>query len=295
MKRGSFAIAAGMLALGLATLSTPSNAQGPLYDRVNVSLPYSVTVGNRTLQPGDYVIQQLRDQGGNSRVLLIYSDNGMKFETSAMTIPTLDQNTPEDTKVVLHHLGPDYYFDKIWIQGKNYGYEFPLPDSVKSRQNERMQPISVAANYSTVPASEANNTASAATTTRTTTAGAATTQSATTHSATTSAATNRQTTSPAAQQATTNQTTAQATQPATTTQSTPAPATTTAPMTAQSTTQPSTVGNADRNADQNATTSAATSAGTSRNRMPATSAGWLMMLLGGGALSGVGTVLRRKR
>jgi LPXTG-motif cell wall-anchored protein len=29
--------------------------------------------------------------------------------------------------------------------------------------------------------------------------------------------------------------------------------------------------------------------------MPATSAGWLMMLLGGGALSGVGTMLRRKR
>jgi hypothetical protein len=265
MKRGTFAIAAGMLALGLATLTTPSNAQGPLYDRVNVSLPYSVTIGDRTLQPGDYVIQQLRDQGGNSRVLLIYSDNGMKFETSAMTIPTLDQNTPEDTKVVLHHLGPDYYFDKIWIQGKNYGYEFPLPDSVKSRQNERMQPISVAANYSTVPASQA------ATTTST---------------ATTSAATNKQTTTPA-ENATTNQTTAQATQPATTTPSTPEPATTT-----QATTQPSTVGSADRNAEQ-ATTSAATTA--QSRTMPATSAGWLMMLLGGGALSGVGTALRRKR
>jgi hypothetical protein len=276
MKRGTFAIAAGMLALGLATLNTPSKAQGPLYDRVNVSLPYSVTIGDRTLQPGDYVIQQLRDQGGNSRVLLIYSDNGMKFETSAMTIPTLDQNTPEDTKVVLHHFGPDYYFDKIWIQGKNYGYEFPLPDSVKSRQNERMQPISVAANYSTVPSSEA---AQAATTTSTTTSAATNKQT------TTPAATNKQTTTSAANQtpttaATQSQTTAQATQPATTTRSTPAPATTTAPMTAQNnppaTMQPSTTGAANR-------------------EMPATSAGWLMMLLGGGALSGVGTMLRRKR
>ena len=126
-------ITAGIVALGLAAWNTPSKAQGPMYDRVNVNLPYTVTIGDRTLQPGDYVIQQLRDQSGNSRVLLIYSDNGMKFETSAMTIPALDQNTPENTKVVLHHFGNDYYFDKIWIQGKDYGYEFPLPDSVKSR------------------------------------------------------------------------------------------------------------------------------------------------------------------
>src|SRR6187399_818204 len=109
MKIRTFAIAAGVIALGLAAWNTPSNAQGPLWDRVNVSLPYTVTIGERTLQPGDYVIQQL-PSAAKSPVLLIYSDRGMKFETSAMTIPALDQKTPDDTKVILHHLGPDYYF-----------------------------------------------------------------------------------------------------------------------------------------------------------------------------------------
>ncbi len=80
----------------------------------------------------------------------------MKFETSAMTIPTLDNNTPSGTTVVLHHFGPDYYFDKIWIQGKNYGYEFPLPNSVKERERERMQPVNVAATYQSTTASEEN-------------------------------------------------------------------------------------------------------------------------------------------
>ena len=145
--------AAGALVVGLASLQ----AQGPLYDKVMVNLPYTITVGDRTLQPGDYVIRQLPSQA-DSRVLLIYSDNGMKFETSAMTIPTLDNRTPEDTKVVLHHFGPDYYFDKIWIQGKNYGYEFPLPDSVKARQKERMEPINVAARYESVPAEKKEET-----------------------------------------------------------------------------------------------------------------------------------------
>ena len=147
MKFGRQAIVAGAAALGLALMISPGKAQGPLYDRVNVNLPYTVTIGNHVLQPGEYVIQQLRDAGGGSRVLLIYSDNGMKFETSAMTIPALDINTARDTKVVLHHFGPDYYFDKVWIQGKDYGYEFPLPNSVKAREKERMEPVSVAATY----------------------------------------------------------------------------------------------------------------------------------------------------
>jgi hypothetical protein len=149
MKLGTMMIAASITALGLATLVTPIKAQSPMYDRVEVNLPFSVTVGDRTLPPGSYVIQQLRDTGGNSRVLLIYSDNGMRFETSALTIPTLDINTPEHTSVILHHFGPDYYFDKVWVQGKDYGYEFPLPNSVKMREKERMEPVTLTATYST--------------------------------------------------------------------------------------------------------------------------------------------------
>jgi hypothetical protein len=278
MKIGTMMITAGMVALGLAAWNTPSKAQGPMYDRVNVNLPYSVTIGDRTLQPGDYVIQQLRDQSGNSRVLLIYSDNGMKFETSAMTIPALDQNTPENTKVVLHHFGNDYYFDKIWIQGKDYGYEFPLPDSVKSRQRERMEPVSVAATYSTTQQQPETTS-----TTNTTTAQNTTTSAATTGQ-TTSPATNKTTTSPAA-----NTTTAQSD---TTTQS---PATTTSTMTAQNqtATQPSTT---QRQSTMPPATTASTNENSSANRsMPNTSAGWLMMLLSGGALSRAGFSLRRKR
>jgi hypothetical protein len=244
MKLGTLMIAAGITALGLATLVTPVKAQGPMYDRVEVNLPYSVTVGDRTLPPGDYIIQQLRDTGGNSRVLLIYSDNGMKFETSAMTIPALDVNTPEHTSVILHHFGPDYYFDKVWIQGKDYGYEFPLPNSVKMREKERMEPVSVAATYSS------------------TNSNTATTQSATT-----------QQTTPQPQTTTQQQTTVaqQTTPPATVAPSTPAPApVTTAPQS-----------EANREAPAPA--------------MPHTSAGWLMMLLSGGSLSGAGMMLRRRK
>jgi hypothetical protein len=257
----NFVLSAGALVLGFAAFTTGSaNAQGPLYDRVIVNLPYSVTVGDRTLAPGEYVIQQNRSEGGGQRVLLIYSDQGMKFETSAMTIPTLDNRTPEDTKVVLHHYGPDYYFDKIWIQGKNYGYEFPLPDSVKARQRERMEPMNVAARYESAPAESTNTQAQTTTSTNEQSTTATTAQPATPapatndNNATASAATNDNTTTSAAN----NQT------------ATP---------------------QADTSADRNSTATAANTNTTPA--MPATAANWLFMLFGGGALSGAGLAVRR--
>jgi len=251
MKTRNFTFAASALVLGLATLVAPSTIQAqPMFDRVDVTLPYSVTIGDKTLQPGNYIIQQLDSQSGGSQVLLIYGDNGMKFETSTLTIPSLQNRTQPDTRVILHHIGNDYYFDKVWVQGKDYGYEFPLPDSVKQREKEAMAPVSVAANASSVPAATAQASTQPATTAPQTTQPATTTQPVTTQPATTAQ---------------------QTTQPATTTQ---------AATTTQSTMQPeSTQGTADR----------------STPPMPHTNAGWLMMLLGGGTLSGLGASLRRKR
>jgi hypothetical protein len=273
-----FAHAAAALALGVATLITPGKiqGQGPMYDRVEVNLPYTVTIGDKTLQPGNYVIQQMQSTSGNSRVLLIYSDNGMKFETTAMTIPALDPNTARDTRVMLHHFGNDYYFDKVWIQGKDYGYEFPLPNNGKQREKEEMQPVSVAANYSSTPAEAATNqqTTPPATQQQTT---AATQQQ-------TTAATQQQTTAATQEQTTaaTQQQTTAATQQQTT-------AATQQQQTAA--TQPQTMPPATHR--QTATTQS-TEANREAPAMPKTSADWLLMLIGGGSLSGLGMALRRR-
>jgi hypothetical protein len=80
-------------------------AQGPMYDKVEVNLPYPVTINNTTLQPGDYVIRQHDSAGGGSRVLHFFSDQGMKLETTAMAIPALDNRTPKETKLILDHIG----------------------------------------------------------------------------------------------------------------------------------------------------------------------------------------------
>lgn len=140
MKTCNFVISLGFIALSAAF------AQGPMYDKVTVSLPYPVTVNGTILQPGDYVIRQHEDQSG-SRVLHFFTNEGMKLETTAMAIPTLDNRTPEHTKLVLDHEGDTYFLHKIWVQGKNYGYEFPIPSDIRRREMERNAPAAVVAQY----------------------------------------------------------------------------------------------------------------------------------------------------
>lgn len=255
MKVRNLALAATALVIGV--LVTYVKAQGPLYDKVIVDLPYRVTVQNTTLEPGHYVIRQLQS-ADNSRVLQIFSNDGMKLETSVMTIPTLDNNTPESTKVVLHHYGSDYYFDKIWIQGKNYGYEFVLPDSVKAREKERMASTTVPATFEAAPAESGNKaTAVNAAPPATTTEERATTTTETQSSTTTSPA------------------------PAT-----PAPATTDNSTAAQTQT-PSADQNSTANLNQNPDT------GNRSRNMPSTAANWLTLMMSGGFFAGAGLTLRR--
>lgn len=251
-----------------ALAATTANAQGPLYDKVIVDLPYTVTLNETTLQPGHYVIRQLDSPGGGSRVLQVFTNNGMKFKTSAMTIPALDNNTPSKTSVILHHYGNDYYFDKIWIQGKNYGYEFPLPSAVKSRQRERMEPYTVAATYE--PTSSATD------------------DSITTNSNVSSSTTNTtQNTRPA------ESTTAASNRPAYTPNSSASSRTTDqSSNTTMAQNRPPA-----RTTDTSNSSTVSDQTGSSDNyrsrRMPRTGGDWLTMLLSGGMLSGAGLLLRR--
>jgi len=278
MKLGTLATA-GLLGMGLAI--APVFAQGPLYDTVKVNLPYTVTVGEKTLPPGEYTIRQFNDSGTNSRILLIYSDSGMKFQTSAMTIPALDPNTARDTQVILDNFDNKYYMSKIWIQGKDYGYEFPLPRELKERSKEQVASVNVPGTYSSSKAevestTSANNSTPANTTTTT---------------------------------AEVNQTPATVTnQPSSATdntmaQNTPPPPSSSPydhdqmrpanpPVASTPTYSDNNTANREA-ADQQPATTDNTPA--TPKRMPSTSAGWLMMLLGGGSLSSLGMALRRKR
>jgi hypothetical protein len=119
--------------VALATFSGGLMGQG-LVDGIKVTLPHPVTIDDKVLDPGEYEIRRVSMHQDNA--LRIFNKDKMVYETNVLTIPAQAKETPEETKVILHHIGDRYYFDKIWMHGKDYAYEFVLPERVRAEQRE---------------------------------------------------------------------------------------------------------------------------------------------------------------
>lgn len=134
--------------LAAATLFASSLwAQGPLFDRVTVDFAQAVHVNGTVIPAGHYEIQQLRNLGGGARILFVTKGLGTTFEASGATIAIVNNQTPPETRVILERIGQNYYLNKIWIGGKDYGYEFPLPAEAKALMQETAEPITLTATY----------------------------------------------------------------------------------------------------------------------------------------------------
>ena len=123
-----------VIAVAIVTFSVGLRGQG-LVDGIKVTLPEPVTVGDKVLEPGEYEIR--RPSSVNRDILQIFNKDKMVYETNVLTVATgPDAKDPKETKVILHHIGDAYYFDKIWMEDKNYGWEFPLPERARALQRE---------------------------------------------------------------------------------------------------------------------------------------------------------------
>ena len=110
-------------ALGLL-INQVSFGQGPVGDEVMVTFDQPVQVGSRSLPDGKYTVRQVTS-ASNPRVLEFISDNGTKLDATVTAIPVLQNTPPSKTRVILVNEGGALRLDKIWVQGKSYGYEFP--------------------------------------------------------------------------------------------------------------------------------------------------------------------------
>jgi hypothetical protein len=136
MKIRTMAVA-GVLSLMAALAVTPALAQTTATDAFEITLSNPVTIGQQTLKPGDYTVEPLDIAGGETPVLLFRGSNDARVRLVAKVIPTVENRIQPETRVLFHHIGNRYYFDRIWVKGAAYGYKFELPKNVKSDGSER--------------------------------------------------------------------------------------------------------------------------------------------------------------
>jgi len=110
-----------LLAVGVALTAILGFAQ--MIDIVKVTLPHGAMVGAATLGPGDYTIRELTEDGNSSLVLQIRSANGSSVAAWAMRISEPNNRATDQTQVILRRDGDKYQVDKIWLRGRDYGYE----------------------------------------------------------------------------------------------------------------------------------------------------------------------------
>jgi hypothetical protein len=106
--------------------------------QIKVTFPQRVVIAEQTLEPGEYMFKEVSD-----KLVQVFDNDQMAAEAAVITIDTENKQPSEETKVVLFRVAgnDEYYIDKIWVQGRSTGYEFPVPEKVKSLERERVESI----------------------------------------------------------------------------------------------------------------------------------------------------------
>jgi hypothetical protein len=110
-----------VLAAGVCLTAIVGFAQ--MSDIVKVTMPKGAMVGTVKLPAGQYTIRDISDDGNASSVFQIRSDSGTMVVAPVMRISEPDNKRADHTEVVLHRDGRNYQVDKIWFQGRDYGYQ----------------------------------------------------------------------------------------------------------------------------------------------------------------------------
>ena len=93
-------------------------------ERSKIAIPFSFIVGQKTLPAGEYTVAPNRRDF--DKVWLVQSGDGL---TSCLftTLPVRAHQTQEETKLVFHKYGDQYFLSQIWTPGGNTGRELFMP------------------------------------------------------------------------------------------------------------------------------------------------------------------------
>lgn len=123
----------GALFAAVTMFSAAAFAIGNYRDKMKVDFTHPVHVQGDTLAPGKYTIEAMRGKEANDNVLEVYGKNNQKFKTSFTTIDAKKMGGADTTHATLLKVGGEYYLDKLFINGRTYGYQVLLPSDIQSQ------------------------------------------------------------------------------------------------------------------------------------------------------------------
>jgi len=110
--------------LGLLLVMTAVSVRAQSERSKLTNIPFNFIVGQKTLPAGEYTVEPNRRDYDN--VWLVQNREG---DASALftTMPVRANQTQEETKLVFHKHGDQYFLSQIWTPGSNSGRELLMP------------------------------------------------------------------------------------------------------------------------------------------------------------------------
>jgi hypothetical protein len=111
---------------------------------LRATVPFAFTIENTTLPAGTYIFSILSPY---NMVIKVQSADGRKAVLIA-AIPTLKLNSSNQTKLVFHRFGNEYFLAQVWEQWSEVHRDLRSGNRARelARNGERMQFITILAN-----------------------------------------------------------------------------------------------------------------------------------------------------
>jgi hypothetical protein len=93
-------------------------------ERSKITIPFSFIVGEKTLPAGEYSVEPNRR---DSDKFWLVQSRDVRASCLVTTMPVRANQTQEETKLVFHRYGDQYFLSQIWTAGANSGRELLMP------------------------------------------------------------------------------------------------------------------------------------------------------------------------
>jgi hypothetical protein len=120
------------LGLALTVLPLPSGAQE--LDKLKATVPFSFSVGDKELAPGNYLIKKAGDSGP-----LIIRNEDTGAQQVVFGIPLDSGHTGKHERLVFERYGSEHFLSQIWFSGDEDGQE--LVRGVNEKRAAAKQPV----------------------------------------------------------------------------------------------------------------------------------------------------------
>ena len=117
MKKQAFMVLT-TLSLFVTLAAVSAYAQSDM--RLNVNIPFEFSITNHVLPAGEYTVSQLPQNG--QKILVIRSVDCSLHEMF-LTLSTQARTTPNQSALVFHRYGDQYFLSKVWTGGNDRGHE----------------------------------------------------------------------------------------------------------------------------------------------------------------------------